>query len=119
MSNNVRKMTRNDFVKYLEEEEIQCFEVQNIKRELALDNRTINEIVENMVYNGFLLRIERGKYCRTKLLLTGTTMTVTKTLYNTDIVFNDGDIPTFTIEYNVCDKCRNTAPNANKTQQRK
>lgn len=64
MSNNVRKMTRNDFVKYLEEEEIQCFEVQNIKRELALDNRTINEIVENMVYNGFLLRIERGKYCR-------------------------------------------------------
>ncbi|MDR1652142.1 MAG: hypothetical protein LBS01_00550 [Prevotellaceae bacterium] len=57
-------MTQNDFVKYLEYEEIQCFEVQKIKQELNLANRTINEIVENLVFTGFLQRIERGKYCR-------------------------------------------------------
>ncbi|MCL2327688.1 MAG: hypothetical protein FWC39_04135 [Bacteroidetes bacterium] len=57
-------MTQNDFVKYLEEEEIQIFEIQNLKSTLDLDNRKINEIVENLVVKGFLSRIERGKYCR-------------------------------------------------------
>jgi len=57
-------MTQNDFVKYLEEEEISIFEIQNLKNTLDLDNRTINEIVENLVVKGFLSRIERGKYCR-------------------------------------------------------
>jgi predicted transcriptional regulator of viral defense system len=57
-------MTQNDFIKYLEEEEISIFEVQNLKKTLGLDNRTINEIVENLVDKGFLSRIERGKYCR-------------------------------------------------------
>ncbi len=57
-------MTQNDFVKYLEEEEISIFEIQNMKNTLDLDNRTINEIVENLVVKGFLSRIERGKYCR-------------------------------------------------------
>jgi len=57
-------MTQNDFVKYLEEEEISIFEIQNLKNTLDLDNRKINEIVENLVIKGFLFRIERGKYCR-------------------------------------------------------
>ena len=57
-------MTQNDFIKYLEEEEIQIFEIQNLKNALNLDNRTINEIVENLVVKGFISRIERGKYCR-------------------------------------------------------
>jgi len=57
-------MTQNDFVKYLEQEEIQIFEIQNLKNTLDVDNRTINEIVENLVVKGFLSRIERGKYCR-------------------------------------------------------
>lgn len=57
-------MTQNDFVKYLEEEEISIFEIQNLKDTLDLNNRTINEIVENLVVKGFLSRIERGKYCR-------------------------------------------------------
>ena len=57
-------MTQNDFVKYLEEEEIQIFEIQNLKNVLNLDNRKINEIVENLVVKGFLSRIEKGKYCR-------------------------------------------------------
>ena len=42
-------MTQGDFVKYLEEEEISIFDVQNLKNTLDLDNRTINEIVENLV----------------------------------------------------------------------
>ncbi|MDR2145388.1 MAG: hypothetical protein LBE91_02875 [Tannerella sp.] len=58
-------MTQNDFLKYLEEEEISIFEIQNLKNILDFDNRRINEIVENLVVNGFLSRIERGKYCRT------------------------------------------------------
>ena len=57
-------MTQNELVKYLEEEEISFFEIQSLKSALDLDNRTINEIVENLVDKGFLSRIERGKYCR-------------------------------------------------------
>jgi len=57
-------MTQNDFVKYLEDEEILIFEIQNLKETLDLDNRAINDIVENLVVKGFLSRIERGKYCR-------------------------------------------------------
>ena len=57
-------MTQSDFVKYLEDEEISIFEIKNLKNKLDLDNRTINEIVENLVDKGFLSRIERGKYCR-------------------------------------------------------
>ena len=57
-------MTQGDFVKYLEDEEISIFEIQNLKNTLDLDNRTINEIVENLVAKEFLSRIERGKYCR-------------------------------------------------------
>jgi predicted transcriptional regulator of viral defense system len=61
-------MTQNDFLKYLEEEEIQIFEIQSLKKTLDLDNRTINEIVENLVVKEFLYRIERGKYCRANFL---------------------------------------------------
>ena len=35
-------MIQNDFIKYLEEEEVQIFEIQTLKIELDLDNRTIN-----------------------------------------------------------------------------
>ena len=57
-------MTQNEFVKYLEEEEIQIFDIQSLKNRLNLGNRTVNEIIENLVVKGFLSRIERGKYCR-------------------------------------------------------
>ncbi|MDR1198258.1 MAG: hypothetical protein LBK94_04495 [Prevotellaceae bacterium] len=57
-------MTQNDFVKYLEEKEIQIFEIQILKSTLDLDNKAINNIVENLVVKGFISRIERGKYCR-------------------------------------------------------
>ena len=58
-------MTQNDFFKYLEEDEVQIFKIQNLKSELDLDNKIINNIVENLVVKGLLSRIERGKYCRT------------------------------------------------------
>ena len=57
-------MTQNDFVKYLEENELLIFRIQNLKDTLNLGNRAINEIVENLVVKGILSRIERGKYCR-------------------------------------------------------
>jgi len=57
-------MTQGDFIKYLDEEEISIFDIQNLKDTLDLDNRTINEIVENLAIKEFLSRIERGKYCR-------------------------------------------------------
>lgn len=57
-------ITQNDFVRFLEEEEIVIFEIQDIKQTLGIENRTINEIAENLVTRGFLSRIERGKYCR-------------------------------------------------------
>ena len=57
-------MTQNDFFKYLEEEEFQIFKIQKLKTELDLDNKIINNIVENLVVKGFLSRIERGIYCR-------------------------------------------------------
>ena len=57
-------MTQRDFIKYIEEEEISIFEIQNTKNMLGLDNRTVNEILENLVVKGLLSRIERGKYCR-------------------------------------------------------
>jgi len=57
-------MTQNDFLKYLEEEEIQIFKIQNLKSKFGLDNKIINNIVENLVVKGLLSRIERGIYCR-------------------------------------------------------
>ena len=57
-------MTQNDFFKYLEEEEVQIFKIQNLKNKFDLDNKIINNIVENLVVKGLLSRIERGIYCR-------------------------------------------------------
>jgi len=57
-------MTQNDFLRYLEEEEILIFGIDCLKDRLGIENRTINEIVENLTFKGFLSRIERGKYCR-------------------------------------------------------
>jgi len=57
-------MTQNDFLKYLEKEEVQIFKIQYLKSKFDLDNKIINNIVENLVVKGLLSRIERGVYCR-------------------------------------------------------
>jgi predicted transcriptional regulator of viral defense system len=57
-------VTQMDFLKQLDEEEIQLFTLKNI-REFTNDySETLNEIIENLVKKGFLCRLERGKYCR-------------------------------------------------------
>jgi len=54
---------QSDFLKYLDNEEIQLFNIENLKKSLGY-GRALNEIVENLVRIGFLHRLERGKYCR-------------------------------------------------------
>jgi predicted transcriptional regulator of viral defense system len=55
---------QSDFLKYLDNEEIQLFNIENLKKSLGYNGRMLNEIVENLVRIGFLHRLERGKYCR-------------------------------------------------------
>lgn len=52
------------FLKYLDEEEIQLFNIDILKKSIGYNGGTLNEIVENLVRIGFLYRLERGKYCR-------------------------------------------------------
>lgn len=55
---------QSDVMKYIDSEEIQLFTVDNLKKSLGCNGRTLNEIVENLVRTGFLRRLERGKYGR-------------------------------------------------------
>ena len=55
---------QSDFLMYLDNEEIQLFNIESIKKSLGYNGRKLNEIVENLVRIGFLHRLERGKYCR-------------------------------------------------------
>ena len=55
---------QSDFLKYLDNEEIQLFNIEILKKYLGYNGRTLNEIAENLVRIGFLHRLERGKYCR-------------------------------------------------------
>jgi predicted transcriptional regulator of viral defense system len=53
-----------DFLKQLDEEEIQLFTMESIREITGDRTEQINEIIENLVKKGFLYRLERGKYCR-------------------------------------------------------
>jgi predicted transcriptional regulator of viral defense system len=53
-----------DFLKYLETKEIQVFSVEDTKNFDFQENIT-SELLENLTKKDFLIRIERGKYCRT------------------------------------------------------
>lgn len=55
---------QSDFLKYLDNEEIQLFNIENLKKSLGYNGRALNEIVENLIRIGFLFRLERGKYSR-------------------------------------------------------
>ena len=55
---------QSDFLKYLDNEEIQLFNIEILKKSLGCNGRALNEIVENLIRIGFLYRLERGKYCR-------------------------------------------------------
>lgn len=53
-----------EFLHFLEDEEISIFTLEQIKSVYLEKTGQINEIIENLVDKKFLLRIERGKYCR-------------------------------------------------------
>jgi len=55
---------QSDFLKYLDNEEVQLFNIESLKKSLRHNGRMLNEIVENLARTGFLHRLERGKYCR-------------------------------------------------------
>jgi predicted transcriptional regulator of viral defense system len=48
----------------LDDEEIQMFKLDTIRKSIDYDGKTLNGIVETLVHKGFLCRLERGKYCR-------------------------------------------------------
>lgn len=52
------------FLKRIEEEEILYFQLTEIEKELDESYTNLNEILENLVEKGILIRLERGKYCK-------------------------------------------------------
>ncbi len=51
-----------DFMKLLDEYEIDLFLLEEIETQLNQRFDNINEILENLVHKGLLSRIERGKF---------------------------------------------------------
>lgn len=53
------------FIKLLEEYEIDIFSITDIEKRFKTSFDNLNEIIENLVSKNILLRIERGKFCKT------------------------------------------------------
>ena len=53
-----------EFMKLLDEHEIDIFLLESIETSLNHKFENINEILENLVHKGLLSRIERGKFCK-------------------------------------------------------
>ncbi|MGV8137060.1 MAG: hypothetical protein AB2L20_17750 [Mangrovibacterium sp.] len=53
-----------EFMKLLDEYEIDIFGIEEIEKKLEQSFTNINEILENLVHKGILSRIERGKFCK-------------------------------------------------------
>jgi len=53
-----------EFLKLLDEHEIDIFLLEEIEDKLDRSFSSINEILENLVHKGLLSRIERGKFCK-------------------------------------------------------
>ena len=53
-----------DFMLMLDDNELDIFTLEEIKRIASSEFKNINEIIENLVHKKLLSRIERGKYCR-------------------------------------------------------
>ena len=56
--------TQLEFIKLLDEYEIDIFRMDEIEEKLGQSFVNINEIVENLVHKGILSRMERGKFCK-------------------------------------------------------
>ncbi len=52
-----------EFIKRLNEYEIEIFHLDKIEDQIHCDFANLNEILENLVHKGLLSRIEKGKFC--------------------------------------------------------
>jgi predicted transcriptional regulator of viral defense system len=52
------------FLHYLDNEEIQLFSLNQLRKNPAVRAKKLNEIIENLEKKHFLCRLERGTYCR-------------------------------------------------------
>lgn len=52
------------FIKLLDEHEVEIFSIDNIEKKLHKQFPNLNEIMENLVHKKILSRIERGKFCK-------------------------------------------------------
>lgn len=55
---------QQEFIRLVDEYEISVFSIATIEQELERTFSGLNEILENLVQKQFLIRLERGKYCR-------------------------------------------------------
>lgn len=53
-----------DFLKLLDDNEIQIFRLSEIEKQLNQKVENLNEVLENLVHKELLTRIEKGKFCR-------------------------------------------------------
>ncbi|MEO8146134.1 MAG: hypothetical protein ABI723_00790 [Bacteroidia bacterium] len=51
-------------LKLLDIYEVDIFSIGEIEKKLKTTFENLNEVIENLVHKGILLRIERGKYCK-------------------------------------------------------
>jgi len=63
ISSNLTK-TQMEFLKMLDDYEIQLFKFSDIEKQLNQKFENLNEILENLVHKELLTRIEKGKFCR-------------------------------------------------------
>ena len=56
--------TQLDFMKLLDEYELDIFRMEEIEKILEQQFGNLNEILENLVHKGILSRIEKGKFCK-------------------------------------------------------
>jgi predicted transcriptional regulator of viral defense system len=57
-------MEQQDFLKLLNDHEVDIFSISGVEKLLNTKVANLNSILENLVSKGFLSRIEKGKYCR-------------------------------------------------------
>ena len=59
--------THLDFLKLLDDQEIRLFKFSDIEMRLDQKYENLNEILENLVHKKLLVRLEKGKFCRSGL----------------------------------------------------
>lgn len=63
ISENLSK-TQIEFLKLLDDHEIQLFKFAEIEKQINQKFENLNEVLENLVHKELLTRVEKGKFCR-------------------------------------------------------